>query len=105
MVFATQHPTDIETRIVGNCSAHLYGRANSPAAQNTVQGLLRQKGGEGGDLGRLAAGEFYASSPDADLTAPAKVGVPMSLSASPANPLTEAEILAKAERDRKRLNL
>jgi hypothetical protein len=100
LVFATQHPKDIETKIVGNCATHLYGLNNSPASIETLKDLMTQKGGSGNDIGRLKRGQFYIHNADAGHRAPVKIQVPMSLSVSPDNPLDEAAILDKAKRSR-----
>ena len=103
LVLATQHPTEIDNRAAGNCSTQLFGRANSPRAQQVVRDYLRQAGGDGRDIGTLPVGRFYLACPDAGLKPPVLVQVPQSLSRSPANPPGEAEVMAKAERDRERL--
>ena len=103
LVLATQHPTEIDNRAVANCSTQLFGRANSPRAQEVVRNALTQAGGEGRDVGTLPVGRFYVSCPDAGLKPPVKAQIPMSLSRTPDNPLGEPELLAKADRDRQRL--
>ncbi|MGC1272815.1 MAG: DUF87 domain-containing protein [Planctomycetaceae bacterium] len=100
LVFATQHPRDIETKIVGNCATHLYGLNNSPASIETLKDLMVQKGGSGNDIGRLKRGQFYIYNADAGHRAPIKIQMPMSLSVSPDNPLEESTILEKARRSR-----
>ena len=103
LALATQHPTEIDNRAAGNCSTQLFGRANSPRAQQVVRDYLRQAGGDGRDVGTLPVGRFYLACPDAGLKPPVLVQVPPSLSRSPANPPGEADVMAKAERDRDRL--
>jgi DNA helicase HerA-like ATPase len=100
LVFATQHPRDIETKIVGNCATHLYGLNNSPASIETLKDLMAQKGGTGNDIGRLKQGQFYIHNADIGQRAPIKIQVPMSLSVSPGNPLDELAILDKARRSK-----
>lgn len=100
LVFATQHPKDVETKVVGNCATQLIGLNNSPASLATLKDLMAQKGGSGDDIGRLKAGQFYVYNSDAGHTAPIKVQIPMSLSVSPDNPLDEEQILEKAFRSR-----
>ena len=103
MVLATQHPKDVETKIVGNCATHLYGLNNSPASLATLDELMRQKGGNGGQIPRLKAGQFFIHNADAGHRAPIKIQVPMSLTLSPPNPLEEARIMDKASTSRTRL--
>ncbi len=100
IVLATQHPKDIETKIVGNCATHLYGLNNSPASLATLEDLMAQKGGSGSDIGSLKAGQFYVHNADAGHRQPIKVQMPMSLSRSPDNPLEENQIMRLAERFR-----
>ncbi len=103
LVFATQHPKDIDTKIVGNCATHLYGLNNSPASLDTLQDLMAQKGGSGADIPKLKAGQFYIYNADAGHKAPLKMQMPMSLSFSPKNPLEENQIIEKAGQSRQRL--
>lgn len=103
LVFATQHPKDLETKIVGNCATHLYGLNNSPASLATLQDLMSQKGGDGNDIARLKTGQFYIHNADAGHQHPIKIKVPLSLSLSPSNPLEEAQVLAKAQTSQAKL--
>lgn len=105
LVFATQHPKDIETKVVGNCATHFYGLNNSPASLDTLRDLMKQKGGSGDDIPRLKTGQFYVHNSDAGHQQPIKVNIPISLSSSPKNPLEEAEILEKAKLSRRLLGL
>ena len=59
LVFATQHPKDIEHKLIGNSSTHFYGLNNSPASLATLQEQMRLKGGSGDDIARLKVGQFY----------------------------------------------
>jgi DNA helicase HerA-like ATPase len=96
LVFATQNPKDIDHRIVANCSTHFYGKVNSPAAIETVRGLIQAKGGSGDDVPKLPRGHFYFHNADAGITAPVKLVVPLCLSHHPSSPLDEASIHLKA---------
>ncbi|MFW6170094.1 MAG: zonular occludens toxin domain-containing protein, partial [Planctomycetota bacterium] len=80
IVFATQNPKDIDNKIVGNCSTHVYGKANAPAAIDVIREQMQLKGGGGDDIPRLAAGQFYMYNAQLNLPAPVKVVVPMCLS-------------------------
>jgi hypothetical protein len=95
MIFATQTPTGIDNKIVSNCTTHFYGRMSSPATIAATRGLLDAKGGAGGeDVGRLSRGEFYFSTEG--VSRPLRIRTPICLTWHPANPLTAAEVAAKA---------
>lgn len=100
LVFATQHPKDIDTKIVGNCATHLYGLNNSPASLATLEDLMQQKEGDGRDIPRLKRGQFYLHNADAGHMQPIKTQIPHSLSLSPPSPLEQDLILVKAQRSR-----
>jgi hypothetical protein len=105
LVFATQNPKDVDHRIVANCSTHFYGTVNSPAAIETVRGLIQGKGGSGEDVPRLSRGQFYLHNSDADIAFPIKLLVPLCLSRHPSSPLDEASILRKASESRSRMKI
>lgn len=105
LVFATQHPKDIDSKIVGNCATHLYGLNNSPASLDTLKDLMQQKGGSGDDIAKLKKGQFYVHNADAGHERPIKVKIPISLSLSPPNPLEEAQILAQAKASREKFEV
>jgi hypothetical protein len=98
LVFATQHPKDIEHKLVGNSATHFYGLNNSPASLATLKEQMQFKGGSGDDIARLKVGQFYFHSAGATQTAPVKVKVPDCLSNK--RLLEEDEVLAKARRSR-----
>ncbi len=100
VVFATQNPREIDNTLIGNCSTQYYGKAGSPAAIETIREMIRLKGGNGDDVTRLRAGQFYVYNADIGLTSPAKVSVPMSLSWHRDSPLTLDEVLMRANRHR-----
>jgi hypothetical protein len=101
IVFATQNPKDIETRIVANCSTQYVGKVNSPAALDAARDQIQQKGGTGDDLARLPSGRFYVHSADLGMKAPERVAIPLCLSRHPASPLDESTIMEKAARSRR----
>src|SRR5690606_11786983 len=70
VVFATQNPREIDNAIIGNCSTQYYGKANSPAAINTIREQLVARGGNGEGIGRLEKGVFYVYNADAGMRAP-----------------------------------
>jgi DNA helicase HerA-like ATPase len=99
LVFATQHPKDIEHRLIGNSSTHFYGLNNSPASLATLQEQMKLKGGSGDDIARLKVGQFYFHSLGAAQTAPVKLKIPDCLSNK--RLLEEHEILTKARQSRR----
>jgi hypothetical protein len=99
LVFATQHPKDIEHKLIGNSSTHFYGLNNSPASLATLQEQMRLKGGSGDDIARLKVGQFYFHSAGAAQTSPVKLKVPDCLSNK--RLLNEHEILTKARQSRR----
>lgn len=98
LVFATQHPKDIEHKLVGNSTTHFYGLNNSPASLATLKEQMQLKGGSGDDIARLKVGQFYFHSAGATQAAPVKVRIPDCLSNK--RLLEEHEVLAKARRSR-----
>ncbi len=97
MVIATQEPKSIDHRIIANCSSQIYGRANSPAAIETVRDLIRQKGGSGNDISRLQTGQFYVYSEG--FRAPIKVQSRLCLTHHPNNPPSADWVAERAARD------
>ncbi len=98
IVFATQHPKDIDTKIVGNCATHFYGRASAPASLQTLSELMAGRGSNANDFSRLKTGQFYVHFPDGELETPTKVQIADSLTSG--RLLEEHELQAKAERSR-----
>jgi len=99
LVFATQHPKDIEHKLIGNSSTHFYGLNNSPASLATLQEQMRLRGGSGDDIARLKVGQFYFSSAGVAQTSPLKLKVPDCLSNKQL--LEEQAILSKAKKSRR----
>lgn len=98
LVFATQHPKDIEHKLIGNSATHFYGLNNSPASLATLQEQMKLKGGNGDDIARLKVGQFYFHSAGATQSSPIKLKVPDCLSNK--RLLEEQEILIKAKRSK-----
>src|SRR5262245_3710463 len=94
MIFATQTPKGIDNKVVSNCTTHFYGKMNSPAAITATQELLQAKGGVGGDIAKLAAGEFYFATEATPR--PLKIRTPLCLTHHPKNPLTVEEVIRRA---------
>jgi hypothetical protein len=92
MIFATQAPKGIETKIVSNCTTHFYGRMSSPALIAATEEMMAARGKQAGDLGRLPAGIFYYSTEG--MSAPVKIHAPLCLSHHPQNPASPEEVLA-----------
>jgi hypothetical protein len=99
VVLATQNPREMENTIIGNCSTHFYGKASSPAAIQTIEGEIRNRGGSATDVGTLQTGTFYVYNADTELKAPVKVRTPLCLSRH-AGPLTREEVLERARKSR-----
>lgn len=98
LLFATQHPKDIEHKLIGNSSTHFYGLNNSPASLATLQEQMKLKGGSGDDIARLKVGQFYYHSAGSTQSSPIKLKIPDCLSNK--RLLEEHEILAKAKQSR-----
>ncbi|MCW2318423.1 hypothetical protein M2322_003992 [Rhodoblastus acidophilus] len=96
MIFATQAPKGIETKIVSNCTTHFYGRMSSPALIDATEEMMRARGKAAGDLGRLSAGLFYYATEA--MSAPIKIRTPLCLSHHPQNPASPEDILALTKR-------
>lgn len=98
LVFATQEPKSIDHRIVANCTTHVYGKVNSPAAIEVVRELLVQKGGGARGLAELRVGEFFVHSEG--FAAPLKTKTRLCLSYHPSAPLDESEVIHRARASR-----
>ena len=97
LVFATQNPKDLDTKIVGNCATQFFGKMSSPAALNTANDMLQQLGVSNARLPKFKMGQFYVTSPDGELSKPAAIQMPDSL--TQARVLEEDDIMAKATTD------
>ncbi|HXS19471.1 MAG TPA: AAA family ATPase [Polyangiaceae bacterium] len=97
LLFATQAPKSIDHKAVANCSTLLVGRANSPAAIDTVQELLKDKGGTANDVAKLDRGTFYfTTAPER----PRKIATSLCLSYHPSSPPSETEVVEMARKSR-----
>jgi len=96
MILATQLPKGIDNGIVSNCTTHVYGRMSSPTAIGAIEELVRAKGGEAHDVGRLSRGEFYFSTEGS--ARPFKIQTPLCLSWHAKNPPTAGEVMEKARK-------
>ncbi|MFS8038911.1 ATP-binding protein [Xanthobacter sp. AM11] len=93
LVFATQMPKDLHHGITNNCSTQIFGKASSPAALDTIEELMRDRGRSASDIARLATGTFYVC---ADTARPEKVTAPLCLSHHAASPPDARRILELA---------
>jgi hypothetical protein len=97
LVYATQAPRGIDSRIVGNAASHVYGRVTVPAHINAVREIARSnKGEEPPSLSQLTRGRFYALLEGTPLT---ELTAPMCLSHH-GSPLEESEITERARQTR-----
>jgi hypothetical protein len=80
LVYATQNPREIDNAIIGNCSTQYYGRANAPAAIETIRQQMAMRRGDANDIGHLKRGSFYVFNADAEMKCPVKVQIPLCLS-------------------------
>ncbi|MCF6199143.1 MAG: ATP-binding protein [Hyphomicrobiaceae bacterium] len=98
MVFATQAPKDIDNKIINSSTTQFYGRMNAPVTITATRDLMRAKGGDGDDIGKLGAGEFYFTTEG--MGKPVKINTPLCLSHHPQSPLSEDEVVSRAARTR-----
>ena len=96
LVYATQAPRGIDSRITGNAATHVYGRVTVPAHVGAVNEMARSRGEEPPLISRLTAGRFFVSLEGAPLV---ETAVPMCLSHHGA-PLEESEITERARAKR-----
>lgn len=96
MIFATQLPKGIDNGIVSNCTTHIYGRMSSPTPITAIEDLIKAKGGEAHDIGRLIRGEFYFSTEGS--VRPIKIRSPLCLSWHSPNPPAAEEVMEKARK-------
>jgi len=92
LVYATQAPRGIDSRITGNAATHVYGRVMVPAQVNAVSEMVRSRGDEAPLISKLTTGRFFISLEGTPLT---ETTVPMCLSHH-GTPLEESEITARA---------
>ncbi|MQY03697.1 helicase HerA domain-containing protein [Actinomadura macrotermitis] len=93
LVFATQAPKGVDNKVSGNATTVFIGRINNATQQEVVKEMAKARGGSADRVGRLNAGEFYASSTDLSSVL---MRAPQCLSHHPSAPLTEEEILRRA---------
>jgi len=98
MLFATQAPKSVDQQLISSCATHFYGRVSSPAAIETVREQIRRRGGIATDVATLMPNVFYAHAEG--MSSPIRVAPLPCLSAHPASPPGEFEIIQRAQRSR-----
>jgi hypothetical protein len=98
ILFATEAPKSVDQQLIAGCATHLYGRVSSPAAIETVREQIRRRGGNASDVATLMPNVFYAHTEG--MSSPIRVAQLPCLSAHPANPPGEFEIIQRAQRSR-----
>jgi hypothetical protein len=78
LIVATTAAKNLDPEVAARCTTRFYGRMHAPALIQATNELLAQAGLGDADVGKLAAGEFYAAGPGTDR--PAKVHIPVCLS-------------------------
>jgi hypothetical protein len=95
LLFATQAPKSLHNQVPGNATTQFFGLLNSPAQIDAARQLARAKGGEVPEVGRLSAGQFYLATEGRGFEL---ISAPMCLSHHPTSPLTEEEVITRANR-------
>jgi hypothetical protein len=98
ILFATEAPKSVDQQLIASCATHLYGRVSSPAAIETVREQIRRRGGSGSDVATLMPNVFYAHTEG--MASPIRVAPLPCLSAHPASPPGEFEVIQRAQRSR-----
>lgn len=92
LVFATQAPRNLQTKIANNCATQFLGALSGPANLDAARELAKSRGSAVGDLGMLETGRFYAAGPGEGFT---KIRTPLCLSYH-SSALTREEIILRA---------
>jgi hypothetical protein len=95
LVFATQAPKGLHNRIPGNAATQLFGLLTTSVQINAAREIARAKGSDVSEVGRLGKGQFYAAVEGAEFR---KLQAPLCLTYHPSSPLTEEEVLERANR-------
>ena len=93
LVFATQAPKGLHSKIAGNASNQFLGRFQSPVHISAAKELAAAKSSDVSDIGRLQTGIYYAA---VDGGSFAKIQTPLCLSYHPSSPPSEEEVIAIA---------
>ncbi|MGC4862210.1 ATP-binding protein [Micromonospora sp. DT41] len=97
LVFATQAPKGLHNRIPGNAATQFFGLLTSMTQIDAAQEMARAKGSALTDVGRLSTGQFYAAVEGSEFV---KMQAPICLSHHPKSPLSNEEVVARAQRAR-----
>jgi DNA helicase HerA-like ATPase len=92
LVFATQAPRNLQTKIANNCATQFLGALSGPANLDAARELVKSRSSAVEDLGVLEAGRFYAARPGEGFV---KIRTPLCLSHH-ASALTREEIILRA---------
>ena len=95
LVFATQAPRSLSNQIPSNAATQLFGRLNSHTQIEAARNVARAKGGDLPDIARLGPGQFYFAGQQSAFR---RIETPMCLTHHPPAPLTEEEVIARAQR-------
>ncbi|NUT36745.1 MAG: ATP-binding protein [Hamadaea sp.] len=95
LLFATQAPKGLHSRISGNATTQFFGLLNSPVHIDAAKEIAAAKGGRVPDIGMLKSGQFYAAGEGFSFV---RVDTPMCLSHHPKAPLTQEEVIDRARR-------
>lgn len=93
LVFATQAPRSLQTKIVNSCGTQFVGRLSGSASLAAARDLAQSRGSVMLDVGMLGTGAFYATRPGDAFT---KVATRLCLSHHPQGPLTRSEVVTRA---------
>ena len=96
LILATQNPKDLDYETLSRVGTWFCGPAKAPQSIRQIKKILQEKGGRADDLARLQPGQFYVTSEEM-IVPPKKISIPMCLSYHPDQPLTEDEILSRAQ--------
>jgi hypothetical protein len=94
LLFATQAPKALHNQIPGNATTQFYGRLHAPAQIGAAREVARAKGGDVPDIGKLTTGQFYVASEGTRFT---KTATSLCLTHHPSAPLTEEEVIWRAQ--------
>jgi hypothetical protein len=92
LVFATQAPRNLQTKIANNCATQFLGVLSGTANLEAAWDLARSKGSSIEDIGVLETGQFYAARPGEGF---AKIRTPLCLTHH-TSALTREEIVLRA---------
>lgn len=93
LIFATQAPKGLHSKIAGNASNQFLGRFQSPVHISAAKELAAAKSSDVSDIGRLTTGVYYAAVDGGPFT---KIRTPLCLSYHPPSPPSEEEVIAIA---------